>query len=611
MKHLLLMLVCLSSLPSLADGYIRGNTRVLQGSVETYVVEWPSWTSDHDRYATVTWNVMHGTLLSQDKGSATVQWDVSEDHLDLLGSLDVYEDLGGQGASISVETINTHAGESSFCSGVLGPAAIAVDFGRGGNPGPALPSGATTYGYEALCAISPNHYTLTNSSVNCRSPWHGITQDHTPGDTNGYFLMVDADSNPGEFYRTTVNGLTPAFRYEFSAWVGNLDRNGLYERPRIRFEVHGPSGFIATSGDLVIPPTSPFQWQKVGFMFDLPAGVSSVDIVMVNRNQSGSGNDLVIDDLSFAPCYPPVIASFENGPVVDREHACNSGAVSLYGRWPSTIPFTTPAYQWQWSPDGGESWLNVPGATSLASAHSQPSPGIHRYRLMSYEALNPSQQLVSNPLTFYVQRLVVEPRTHHLYSCNGGNTYGSLAAFYRLEFSDPVIQTSYAVRWSPATYLSNPNTSPTSILLPSLGASPPPNGPPVPAANHLYTVTVTDSVHGCTGSGQQTVAQHNPRKVAVPNAFTPNGDGLNDLFRPLNLDDYPGSRFFIYNRWGQAIFSSQGPTLLDYSWNGTFGGVPQGSGAYAWRIEMSDCFGNIINGSTGNNSPSGTVTLIR
>ncbi|MCP3101530.1 gliding motility-associated C-terminal domain-containing protein [Myxococcus sp. K15C18031901] len=608
MKHLLLVLSCLVSLPCLADGYIRGPTRVAQGQIETYYVDWPS--PPHNQ-SIVSWSVYRGTLLSGDRGSATVQWDSAEGTEDLVGSLDVYEDIGGQSASIGVDLLNTATSESSFCDGIMGPAAVTMDFGSGANPGPPLPAGATTYEYNSICAISPNQYTRTNSSVNCRGPWHGIPEDHTPGDTNGYFLMVDADDHPGEFYRTTVNGLTPAFKYEFSAWVGNLDRNGTYEVPRIRFVIYGPSGFVASSGDIVIQPTSPFQWQKVGFMFDLPPGVTSVDVALVNRNQNNSGNDLVIDDISFAPCYPPIIASFQNGGVVDRSHTCNNGAVQLHAWWPSTIPFATPAYQWQRSPDNGGSWANIPGSTTLHASHSEPTAGIFQYRMLSYEASNPSRSVVSNPLTYFVQRLVVTPRTHHLYACNGGITSGQLPVSYQLEYRDPSIPRTYSTTWSPATYLNNPNVNPTYIVLPSLGASPPPNGPPVPAVNYVYSVTVTDNVHGCSGSGQQIVAQHNPRKVAVPSAFTPNGDGLNDLFRPLNLDDYPGSRFYIYNRWGQVIFSSQGPTLLDYSWNGKFNGVDQGTGTYVWRIEMSDCFGNIINGSTGDNRPSGTVTLIR
>ncbi|MFM9816268.1 gliding motility-associated C-terminal domain-containing protein, partial [Streptomyces scabiei] len=67
-----------------------------------------------------------------------------------------------------------------------------------------------------------------------------------------------------------------------------------------------------------------------------------------------------------------------------------------------------------------------------------------------------------------------------------------------------------------------------------------------------------------------TVAVRNPRKVGVPNAFSPNGDGINDVWRPINLEDYPGSELSIWNRWGNRIFHSFGPNKADYTWDGKF-----------------------------------------
>ena len=53
--------------------------------------------------------------------------------------------------------------------------------------------------------------------------------------------------------------------------------------------------------------------------------------------------------------------------------------------------------------------------------------------------------------------------------------------------------------------------------------------------------------------------------IVVPNIFTPNGDGQNDNFVIYNLDKYPNSQLFIYNRWGQKIYKSD-----DYlnNWDG-------------------------------------------
>jgi gliding motility-associated-like protein len=45
-------------------------------------------------------------------------------------------------------------------------------------------------------------------------------------------------------------------------------------------------------------------------------------------------------------------------------------------------------------------------------------------------------------------------------------------------------------------------------------------------------------------------------KIIKTNIFTPNGDGINDYFKLLNLDDYPTAEVKIYNRWGTLVYES-------------------------------------------------------
>jgi gliding motility-associated-like protein len=106
---------------------------------------------------------------------------------------------------------------------------------------------------------------------------------------------------------------------------------------------------------------------------------------------------------------------------------------------------------------------------------------------------------------------------------------------------------------------------------------------------------------------------YNPRRVAVPTAFTP-GATTNNLFRPINLQDYPGGEFWVWDRWGNLIFHSTGPTLLDYSWNGRYSnGQPCETGNYVWRVAIPGCPNNILNGAGGSQAtnPFGNVLLIR
>jgi gliding motility-associated-like protein len=71
----------------------------------------------------------------------------------------------------------------------------------------------------------------------------------------------------------------------------------------------------------------------------------------------------------------------------------------------------------------------------------------------------------------------------------------------------------------------------------------------------------------------------------VPNAFTPNGDGKNDFFRPIAIGMKSVDLFRVFNRWGQLLYSS---TDLKQGWDGTFRGKGQDPAAYVWYAQGTD-----------------------
>ncbi|MBL0146746.1 MAG: hypothetical protein IPP48_14470 [Chitinophagaceae bacterium] len=146
----------------------------------------------------------------------------------------------------------------------------------------------------------------------------GLPQDHTPGDVNGYMLMIDGDTHRGEIFRTQItSGLTTAFRYEFSAWIASLYGGG--ENPKIHFELRDNSfNLIRQSSHIEVNYDAANPWKRVSVMFDIPNGTTSLYIVLVNENNDRDGNDFVVDDLSFAPCYTPIVASFSNSSIVNK-----------------------------------------------------------------------------------------------------------------------------------------------------------------------------------------------------------------------------------------------------------------------------------------------------
>ncbi len=118
----------------------------------------------------------------------------------------------------------------------------------------------------------------------------------------------------------------------------------------------------------------------------------------------------------------------------------------------------------------------------------------------------------------------------------------------------------------------------------------------------LYSVLVT-STESCRSSDSVMVLWGG-EPFWLPNAFTPNGDGLNDEFKPVQRYDLVKTyRLFIYNRWGQLIFEASD---INTGWDGTFKGQPAEQGTYVYKIVYTAS-------STGNEPQSiaGNVTLVR
>lgn len=90
-------------------------------------------------------------------------------------------------------------------------------------------------------------------------------------------------------------------------------------------------------------------------------------------------------------------------------------------------------------------------------------------------------------------------------------------------------------------------------------------------------------------------------ELAVPNAFSPNGDGKNDILYLLGKKDIVSVELWIYTRWGEQVFYTN-----DYSigWDGTYKGKPVDTGVYVYRLKATKKDGTKIN-RTGN------ITLIR
>ncbi|MBE7171366.1 MAG: gliding motility-associated C-terminal domain-containing protein [Williamsia sp.] len=134
--------------------------------------------------------------------------------------------------------------------------------------------------------------------------------------------------------------------------------------------------------------------------------------------------------------------------------------------------------------------------------------------------------------------------------------------------------------WTPSLYLDNSRS-----LTPKV----------TPVDSITYRLDVT-SANGCIASDQVSVTVL--KDLKVPNAFSPNGDGINDTWKIPYLSSYQGATIEVFNRYGQKVFSSSN---YNREWNGTYNGNPLPVGTYYW----------IIDPKNGRKQINGSVSIIR
>ena len=140
--------------------------------------------------------------------------------------------------------------------------------------------------------------------------------------------------------------------------------------------------------------------------------------------------------------------------------------------------------------------------------------------------------------------------------------------------------------WSPSRWLSN-NSIANPVATPE---------------DDIDYVLETSDVIGC--SDFDTISVHVFRVVPgfyVPTAFSPNADGLNDVFKPIALGMKSIENFQIFNRWGELLYQTK---RIGDGWDGTYKGRGQAPATYVWYAEGTDYKNQKI-------SRKGTVVLVR
>lgn len=119
--------------------------------------------------------------------------------------------------------------------------------------------------------------------------------------------------------------------------------------------------------------------------------------------------------------------------------------------------------------------------------------------------------------------------------------------------------------WSPPQFLSS-----DTIAAPRLAGL---------ETNATYTLLV-ENAEGCRAEARVRVVVY--QKIYLPDVFTPNGDGLNDVWELKGLDEFPQAELRVFDRWGRLVYRSDAPTARPF--DGTQDGLPLPTGSYAYTL---------------------------
>lgn len=187
----------------------------------------------------------------------------------------------------------------------------------------------------------------------------------------------------------------------------------------------------------------------------------------------------------------------------------------------------------------------------------------------------PSSQPLMQPVTFTLSAIDSNgcPGTDTVLVCLNPLPVVAAGPDTLIEYGEMVQLWAYGAssyRWQPATLLDDPNVS---------------NPITSPQITTTFQVTGTDS-NGCSNTAQVLVeVDIPPQRIWAPTAFTPNGDGRNDLFQVVVDGLFELRDFMVFDRWGQVVF--RGSSISD-TWDGTFGGTPMPIGSYVVYLRLWD-----------------------
>jgi gliding motility-associated-like protein len=383
--------------------------------------------------------------------------------------------------------------------------------------------------------------------------------------TNPYFVSYIWNSNIS-LNTGSIQGRTTGQYYVVATDSFNCKSNSdtvflrmvPYPRPNITF-TPGDSFCPGTTVDLSVLPTNALttiSWNTVPVGTTSTITVGTEQLYIVTLTDSGCATS---DSQFIAAKYPDVLNT-----IPDTFVCCPSaytirpggGALATYTWSP---PLTTSS-----TLDATVSGTYIVTVTAANGCTSTTSMTLTRFCIDPIASASPDSVFVNDSTLLNVVTSYVDP---------------SLLTY----------------SWTPTDYLSSPSTA--STLSRPTSATP---------DSRTYSVIVSDLAHGCIDTSDITIHIKPLGFYEFPDAFTPNGDGLNDYYYPLVTTGATILEFRIFNRWGDVVYSGTSTP----GWDGRFMGADQPIGSYVYFVRVSypdERDASIMLEATY----TGTITLIR
>lgn len=245
--------------------------------------------------------------------------------------------------------------------------------------------------------------------------------------------------------------------------------------------------------------------------------------------------------------YPlPVVNAGNNITICDKDSAVLSATVSNI-----TAPVT-----YAWEP------VTAGGIINAAAAATVVKPAATQQYILTVRDGYGCSYEIKDTITVTMQAPVA--------AFAGNDTVAVIGVPHQLQASGG---TKYT--WSPASLLDNPFTANPFAKL---------------SADTRFTVEVRDAA-GCIGYDTMFVKTLTGITFYIPNAFSPNGDGINEFFNPTASGIRSMDWFRVFNRYGQIMFET---TEAGKGWNGMYKGKQQPAGNYVWHVRGTTIQGRII-----------------